>query len=133
MMYRRGGKPGGGTDKLHFIECSTCGCPNRPHEQKCMYCQTELQGPAAAIRGHLYPYLNNIRAFFSFQQPADESKGLLRSGLALLLASVLIGVGVSFVVRGAHGGGYFNWMVGALLFIYGGAALHGAWAAFFRK
>lgn len=133
MTYRRGGKPGGGTDKLHFIECPGCGCPNRPSEQKCMYCQAELQGPAAAIKGHLYPYLNNIRAFFSFQQPPDEVNGWLRSGLALLLAAVFIGLGVTFAIRGVRHGGYFNWTVGALLLIYGGAALRNAWGGFFRR
>ncbi len=133
MIYRRGGKPGGGTDKLHFIECPGCGCPNRPSEQKCMYCQAELQGPAAAIKEHLYPYLNNIRAFLSFQPPADEVKGLLRSAFALLLAAVFIGLGVTFAFRGVRHGGYFNWTVCALLLFYGGAALRNAWGGFFRK
>lgn len=133
MTYRRGGKPGGGTDKLHFIECPGCGCPNRPSEQKCMYCQSELQGPAAAIKGHIYPYLHDIRAFFSFQQPAHEVKGLLRSGLALLLAAVFIGLGVSFAIRATGHGGYFNWTIAALLLFYGGAALRNAWVGFFRK
>lgn len=132
MTFRRGGKFGG-TDKLHFVECPACACPNRPSEQKCMFCQSELQGPAAAIKGHLYPYLNNIRAFFSFQQPPDEVNGWLRSGLTLLLAAGFIGLGLTFAYRGLRHGGYFNWTVGVLLLIYGGAAVRNSWGVFFRR
>ncbi len=98
-----------------------------------MYCRTELHGPTAALKGHLYPYLNNIRNIFTFQPPLSEAKGIARSLLAFILSIAFIGIGMTFVIRGLNEGGYFNWTIGALLLFYGGAALRNAWIAFFRK
>lgn len=127
MGHIRGGGPGGGTEKLRVLECPECGCPYRPGDQKCMYCRTELTGPGAAIKVRLYPYISNIREFFAHHRAEQSRPGAVKSFWAAAIAFLLLVAGTAFLVRGFEQGGYVNWTVGILLFLYGGAASRTVW------
>lgn len=130
MGQKRGGGHGGGTDKLHILECPDCGCPNRPGDLKCMYCRADLTGPRAAIKVRLYPYISNIREFFHSHRQEASRPGAAKSAWAAVIALLLTVAGTAFLARGYQQGGYANWTLGILLFLYGGAALHAVWAGF---
>ncbi len=128
MTHRKGRGQGSGTDRwISEIDCPSCGCPNRPRDRRCMYCREELHAGSASFRIALSPYITNLRKFFNPVPDSKSGSPIWKIALSVLLSSALLAIGVTFIMKGMHQPGYFNWMVAALLVIYGVAALRNAY------
>lgn len=118
-----GGKRGSAGRKIMVLECPQCGCPNRPKDRLCMYCNAELKSTGVTVKMAVEYYANYLRDFLASGNAVPYLYLLLTVAIAVLMTSF----GVWFIVSGVKEGGMINWALGTLLLLYGVAALGNAY------
>ncbi|MEE8482977.1 MAG: hypothetical protein V3S46_00130 [Nitrospinota bacterium] len=127
MSQSQGGGHRDGTDSRTIdVECPKCGCPNRPEDTHCMYCRKPLVYPENSVRGFVAAYANYFRRVIltlKWRITSGRMKILGGRLTAFAVSTLLIAAGAAFLFAGIKTGGTLNWVLGALLLIYGISAI----------
>lgn len=124
-MPREHGKPDSARITGGFVNCPTCGCPNRASDHVCSFCG-ELLGKGESMGGRIREAVETLKWRYKLKSP-QAARGVARryaGGLATaLLALALLGLGGWFLATAVAASAFSEFLIGALFALYGGYAL----------
>ena len=109
-----------------YRSCPHCGCPNKPMDNICSFCDAPLnQKPTLSMR--VREYIESLKWRYKVKSPASSPGAVVKkkagSLLTVLLGASLAALGAWFFLRAMEGGGFSDFIIGALFALYGAYAI----------
>ena len=112
--------------KKDYLNCPHCGCPNKPNDTICSFCDAALnEKPPLPVL--LREYVESLKWRYKLKSPGSSPSQVVKekagSVLTVLLGLVMGVIGGWFFLRAMATGGFADFIIGAVFALYGAFAI----------
>jgi len=102
-----------------FIDCPHCGCPNRPTDHTCSFCDKVLSN-SPGVSSRIKKAVDRVKWRYNMRRGHPISaRGMMATAMIMVLSVSLASLGGYFTYQGIIGGTVSWTLIGVIFVVYG--------------